>query len=92
MVFGWTGATVFLVEIQCLRLLALVHSFIHYGGLYSAPSRLLLRSAPDPCMAKKKDFEARVVRVVVAISVYLVGDPHVDHIIHFFLVLKMSVL
>src|SRR6218665_410857 len=35
-------------------------SFIHYGDLYSAPSRLLLRSAPDPCTAKEKSFEARV--------------------------------
>src|SRR6218665_1014419 len=35
-------------------------SFIHYGDLYSAPSRLLLRSAPDPCTAKKKSFETRV--------------------------------
>jgi len=35
-------------------------SFIHYGDLYSAPSRLLLRSATDPCTAKKKSFEARV--------------------------------
>src|SRR6218665_2938993 len=38
----------------------LSHSLIHYGDLYSAPSRLLLRSAPDPCMAKKKSFETRV--------------------------------
>jgi len=37
-----------------------IHSFIHYEDLYSASSRLLLRSAPDPCMAKKKSFEARV--------------------------------
>src|SRR6218665_3007671 len=37
-----------------------IHSFIHYEDLYSAPSRLLLRSAPDPCTAKKKSFEARV--------------------------------
>ena len=37
-----------------------VHSFIHYGDLYSAHSRLLLRSAPDPCTAKKKSFETRV--------------------------------
>jgi len=37
-----------------------IHSFIHYGDLYSAPSRLLLRLAPDPCTAKKKSFEARV--------------------------------
>src|SRR6218665_1776533 len=36
------------------------HSFIYYGDLYSASLRLLLRSAPDPCMAKKKSFEARV--------------------------------
>ena len=36
------------------------HLFIHYGDLYSASSRLLLRSAPDPCTAKKKSFEARV--------------------------------
>jgi len=32
------------------------HSFIHYRDLYSAPSRLLLRSAPDPCTTKKKSF------------------------------------
>src|SRR6218665_1309382 len=37
-----------------------IHSFSHYGDLYSAPSRLLLRSAPDPCTAKKKGFETRV--------------------------------
>src|SRR6218665_2163986 len=35
-------------------------SFIHYGDLYSASSRLLLRSAPNPCTAKKKNFEAGV--------------------------------
>src|SRR6218665_27257 len=32
--------------------------FIHYGDLYSAPSRLLLRSAPDPCTAKEKSFDS----------------------------------
>src|SRR6218665_694331 len=37
-----------------------IHSFIHYGDLYSAPSRLLLRSAPNPCTAKKKIFESIV--------------------------------
>ena len=37
-----------------------VHSFIHYGDLYSISSRLLLRSAHDPCTAKKKSFEARI--------------------------------
>src|SRR6218665_1910914 len=37
-----------------------IHSFIHYGDLYSAPSRLLFRSAPDPCTTKKKSFETRV--------------------------------
>src|SRR6218665_208681 len=36
------------------------HSFIHYGDLYSASSRLLLRSAPDPCTAKMNSFEATV--------------------------------
>ena len=35
-------------------------SSIHYGNLYSASSRLLLRSTSDPCTAKKKSFEARV--------------------------------
>src|SRR6218665_1606183 len=39
---------------------AFIHSFIHYGDLYSASSRLILRSAPDPCTAKKKSFEAGV--------------------------------
>jgi len=32
---------------------------IHYGELCSASSRLLLRSAPDPCTAIKESFEAR---------------------------------
>src|SRR6218665_2356333 len=42
-------------------MLSKIHSFIiHYGDLYSAPSRLLLRSAPDPCTAKEKSFDARV--------------------------------
>src|SRR6218665_1536951 len=40
--------------------LTIILSFIHYRDLYSAPSRLLLRSAPDPCTAKKKSFETRV--------------------------------
>src|SRR6218665_191655 len=39
---------------------AFIHSFIHYRDLYSASSRLLLRSAPNPCTAKKKSFEAGV--------------------------------
>src|SRR6218665_1616122 len=34
------------------------YSFIQYGDLYSTSSRLLLRSAPDPCTAKKKSFAA----------------------------------
>ena len=37
-----------------------IHLFIHYEDLYSASSRLLLRSAPDPYTAKKKSFGARV--------------------------------
>ena len=40
--------------------LVLVYSFIHYWDLYSASSRLLLRSASDLCMAKKNSFQARV--------------------------------
>src|SRR6218665_3863908 len=45
---------------KCLQVFALgADSFIHYEDLYSAPSRLLLRSAPDPCTAKEKSFEAR---------------------------------
>jgi len=31
-------------------------SFIHYGDLYSASSRLLLRRAPDLRTAKKEEF------------------------------------
>src|SRR6218665_1200498 len=34
--------------------------FIHYVNLYSASSRLLLRSAPESSMAKKSSFKARV--------------------------------
>src|SRR6218665_3637006 len=37
-----------------------IHSFIHYVDLYSASSRLLLRSAPDYSMAKKNSLKARV--------------------------------
>jgi len=39
-------------------------SFIHYGDLYSASSRLLLRSATDPCTAKRNSFKARVIVIV----------------------------
>src|SRR6218665_1041202 len=34
-----------------------IHSFIHYGDLYNASSRLILRSAPDPCTAKRSSFQ-----------------------------------
>src|SRR6218665_3682191 len=37
-----------------------IHSFIHYEDLYSASSRLLLRRAPGPRMAKRDIFRARV--------------------------------
>ena len=48
-------------EIWCISVQAkFIHSFIHYGDLYSASSRLLLRSAPDLCTTKEKSFEARV--------------------------------
>src|SRR6218665_1659295 len=35
-------------------------SFVDYEDLYSAFSRLLPRSSPDPCRARKNSFEARV--------------------------------
>src|SRR6218665_1614439 len=34
--------------------------FIHYEDLYSALSRLLCRTTPDPCTAKKNSFKATV--------------------------------
>src|SRR6218665_1896659 len=37
-----------------------IHSFIHYGDLYSTSSRLLLRCAPDPYTAKRTVFMLRV--------------------------------
>src|SRR6218665_961266 len=52
--------TIVLDKISVFKMFLDDDSFIHYGGLYSAPSRLLLRSAPDPCAAKKKSFESRV--------------------------------
>ena len=33
-----------------------IHSFIHFEHFYSAPSRRLLRSAPDSSTAKKESF------------------------------------
>ena len=61
-----TGQTIHLTQGQAIQHTlrkynaTLIHSFNHYGDLYSAPSRLLLRSAPDPCTAKRKSFKARV--------------------------------
>src|SRR6218665_858287 len=37
-------------------LLSFIHSFIHFEHFYSAPSRRLLRSAPDSSTAKKESF------------------------------------
>ena len=37
-----------------------MYVFIHYEYLYSASSRLLLRSTPNPCTAKKNSFQFRV--------------------------------
>ena len=51
-----------------------IHSFIHYGDLYSAPSRLLLRSAPDPCTAKEKSFELTVKAHTKRIPLFLSLD------------------
>src|SRR6218665_104288 len=39
---------------------SLIYLFIHYGDLYSASSRLLLKNAPDPCTTIKDSFQARV--------------------------------
>src|SRR5688572_29247149 len=51
--------------------------FIHYEDLYSAPSRLLLRSAPDPSTAEKDSFEARIeiFRVDSGMQSQLKGEP-----------------
>ena len=38
-------------------------SFIHFEGFNVIPSRLLLRSAPDPTPAEKNGFKARVKRI-----------------------------
>src|SRR6218665_2161197 len=35
-----------------------IHSFIHYMNLYSASSRLLIRSAPDSSTAKRISFHS----------------------------------
>src|SRR6218665_1146506 len=48
------------MDVILVSIHSFIHSFIHYGNLYSASSRLLLRSAPDPCTAKVNSFEARV--------------------------------
>src|SRR6218665_2344018 len=48
------------IERLVVIMMMMIRSFIHYGDLYSAPSRLLLRSAPNPCTAKEKSFEAKV--------------------------------
>src|SRR6218665_2687002 len=47
-------------DYKAAETIAKTQAFIHYGDLYSASSRLLLRSAPDPCTAKKTSFEAGV--------------------------------
>ena len=70
-----------------------IHSFIHYGDLYSAPSRLLLRSAPDPCTAKKKSFETRVECVRShAQSLYPSSSVHeISYVLLNFLIRTVSV-
>ena len=45
-----------------IYIIYILYIFIHYEDLYSAPSRLLLRSAPDPSTAEKDSFEARIER------------------------------
>src|SRR6218665_640579 len=75
-------------------LMTFLYSFIHYGDLYSAPSRLLLRSAPDPCTAKKKSFESRVECVVECVVSLVVDTEFVTSpkLIHFPLFLKDFIL
>ena len=58
------GACVFVCVLVCVLVcvrmtvcMRAYGSFIHYGELYSAPSRLLLRSAPDRCTAKEKSVD-----------------------------------
>ena len=58
----WTGIVNSYVIFWITEGYSFIHSFIHYEDLYSAPSRLLLRSAPDPSTAEKDSFEARIER------------------------------
>ena len=45
-----------MMMMMMMMIQSFIHSFIHYGNLYSASSRLLLRSAPDPYTAKENSF------------------------------------
>src|SRR5688572_22336973 len=46
----------------------LIHSFIHYKDLYSAPSRLLLRSTPDPSTAEN---------IYICVHMYIYINTHI---------------
>src|SRR5688572_10775999 len=52
----------FIQTLVAPQIVFITNSFIHYEVLYSAPSRLLLRSAPDPSTAEKDSFEASIER------------------------------
>ena len=52
-----------------------IHSFIHYEVLYSATSRLLLRSAPDLSSAEKDSFEASIERLYSRMSAHRQREP-----------------
>jgi len=41
----------------------ILSSCIHHEDLYSAPSRWLLRSTPNPTMAEKESFQVSIKRV-----------------------------
>ena len=71
------------VECELVYLISFYLPFIHYRDLYSAPSRLLLRSAPDPCTAKKKSFET-LCFIYLFLSIEVMMPFWFAHCIQFF--------
>src|SRR6218665_605410 len=65
------------IKRQAFLRLCIACSFIHYGNSYSASSRLLLRSAPDPCTAKYNSFGGRIECVRVK-----PGEQSLRHRVH----------
>lgn len=64
-----------LVILLIWSLFSPLYSFIHYKGLHSTSSRLLLGSTPDCCMGKNSSFGARVecVRVDPVLISYILS-------------------